>query len=78
MDALQFLRVIFIDESAGDVRVFVKDSDKHMNMWKPNIMEDVGMYMDKHGYTKLSIVDMKVARIAGSNKNTVYLTCTAE
>jgi len=78
MDALQFLRLIFIDENVGDVRVSIKDSDNHVNMWKPIIMEDVGMYMDKHKYTKLSIVDMKVTRGINGGKSTVYMSCTAE
>lgn len=77
MDAMQILRLIFIDENINDVRISIKDSDNRINVWKPNIMEDVTMYMEKHNYTKLELFEMKI--IPGANsRSRVHLTCTAE
>ena len=78
MDAMQFLRLIFIDENIGDVRVSIKDSGNRVNVWKPDIIEDVTIYMDEHGYTKLSIVEMKVTKGVNGARGFVYMTCTAE
>lgn len=77
MDAMQILRLIFIDDNISDVRVSIKDSGNRINVWKPNIMEDVTMYMEKHNYTKLTLFEMKI--VSGVNsRSCAHLTCTAE
>lgn len=78
MDALQILRLIFIDETIGDVRISIKDSGNHVNMWNPSIMEDVGMYMDRHKYTKLTLSEMKIKEGKNGARNSVFMSCKAE
>ena len=78
MDALQILRLIFIDETISDVRISIKDSDNHINIWNPSIMEDVGMYMDKHSYTKLTLLEMKIKEGKNGTRGSVFMSCRAE
>lgn len=77
MDALQVLRLIFIDESICDVRISIKGPGNRINIWNPSIMEDVGMYMDKHSYTKLILLDLKVKEGVNGARNSVFMSCRA-
>lgn len=78
MDALQILRLIFIDETISDVRISIKDSGNRVNMWNPSIMEDVGMYMDKHSYAKLTLLEMKIKEGKNGARSSVFMSCRAE
>lgn len=72
---MQFLRLIFLDENVKDVRISIK-SGNHINVWNPEIIEDVSDRMEADGYTKLTLLNMNIKE--GVGRNSVLLECRAE
>ena len=75
MDAMQFLRLIFLDEKVKDVRISIRLGNQ-ITVWTPQVIEDVRDRMESNGYTKLILLGIDVTE--GSYRNSVNLRCRAE
>lgn len=75
MDAMQFLRLIFLDEKVKEVRISMRLGNQ-ITVWTPQVIEDVRDRMESNGYTKLILLGMDVTE--GSYRNSINLRCRAE
>ena len=75
MDAMQFLRLIFLDEKIKEVRISMRLGNQ-ITVWTPQVIEDVRDRMESNGYTKLILLGMDVTE--GSYRSSVNLRCRAE